>query len=630
MKTSYARKMASWVAIALLAGCSKKADVNPATSAPGASASVSLIGQAEQSRHFEAVNKHLELGGTLYGYADVDGDVMELANPLQSAMKAIAESQPAMTMFAKQDFKALFTSLGLADVKAVGVSSVHQADGLYRNRAFLYTPEGRHGFFAVFGGEPGPFLNARMAPADADYYGEFDFDLKAIYDTTESVISRVNGPEAASDFRAKVKKVGMDSAFSLLDFIEGLKGRATIIIKFEPTATFTIPKPVSLTLPKFSALFRVDGIGPAVEGAFKANSAKFEASANGSMRIYVPKGEPPTPGMNPMFGFDGNSFYMFTSEGFAAECLSRKDGLDKNPDFAAALGALGPNGNGVSWVTPRLMSRMKEIGSLNETAPKQVHKFLESYSSNLPVITQPLYSVRTNLPDGILMRSMWNRSLKADLALVAVYNPVTVGILAAMVIPAVQKVRQNAQYSAVQNNLRMLSNAADSYCSAHGVISCSFVDLVGPDKAVKSVTRVLGEDYESVIYYKGRPLHVSMSDGRTVFYAPPGASRKSYNLTSLGDFSSNVSPLWSPPKSADPQGKATAIRANLHRLSIAADAYYKATGSSTASLADLVGPGKEIPEIHSVIGENYGMIPFVKGQPVRIATDVGVISYPGP
>ena len=37
---------------------------------------MTVVAEPERSRHFEAVNRQLELGGTLYGYADIDGDVL--------------------------------------------------------------------------------------------------------------------------------------------------------------------------------------------------------------------------------------------------------------------------------------------------------------------------------------------------------------------------------------------------------------------------------------------------------------------------------------------------------------------------------------------------------------------------
>src|SRR5271157_3044247 len=87
-----------------LAGCAKK----PEAEAPAKRAAVELVTETERSRHFEAVNSHLELGGTLYAYADVDGDALALASSAQAMVRQIAMAQPQIAPLGRQDFKALF------------------------------------------------------------------------------------------------------------------------------------------------------------------------------------------------------------------------------------------------------------------------------------------------------------------------------------------------------------------------------------------------------------------------------------------------------------------------------------------------------------------------------------------
>src|SRR6478736_4447424 len=105
-----------------------------------------LVKVSERSSHFAAVQKQLELGGTLYAYADVDGDVFKLADGLRGVMEQVAETQPEAAPFLKQDYRALATIMGLDDIKALGLSSVPVGDGTFRNRVFFLTPHGRHGF----------------------------------------------------------------------------------------------------------------------------------------------------------------------------------------------------------------------------------------------------------------------------------------------------------------------------------------------------------------------------------------------------------------------------------------------------------------------------------------------------
>src|SRR6478736_1014493 len=133
---------------------------------------VTLVKAPERSGHFAAVQKQLELGGTLYAYADVDGDVFKLADALRGVMEQVAETQPEAAPYLKQDYRALATIMGLDDIKALGLSSVPVGDGTFRNRVFFLTPNGRHGLLAGLGGAPAPYGMVKLAPTGTDFYGE--------------------------------------------------------------------------------------------------------------------------------------------------------------------------------------------------------------------------------------------------------------------------------------------------------------------------------------------------------------------------------------------------------------------------------------------------------------------------
>ncbi len=78
---------------------------------------------------------------------------------------------------------------------------------------------------------------------------------------------------------------------------------------------------------------------------------------------------------------------------------------------------------------------------------------------------------------------------------------VIIGLLAAMAIPAFNKVRQSSRESAIKNNLRQLANAADQYMLQNGVTAAGYSDIVGTatDKYVKSIKTVAGETYPTSI-----------------------------------------------------------------------------------------------------------------------------------
>ena len=76
---------------------------------------------------------------------------------------------------------------------------------------------------------------------------------------------------------------------------------------------------------------------------------------------------------------------------------------------------------------------------------------------------------------------------------------VIIGLLAAMAIPAFQKVRATSQTKAITNNLRQLASGADQFFLEEGVTSCSSSDIVGTDKYVKSLATVAGDSYPDTL-----------------------------------------------------------------------------------------------------------------------------------
>lgn len=96
---------------------------------------------------------------------------------------------------------------------------------------------------------------------------------------------------------------------------------------------------------------------------------------------------------------------------------------------------------------------------------------------------------------------------------------VIIGLLAAMAIPAFQKVRASSQDKAVLNNMRQLGAAADQYFLENGTSNANIVSLVGSSYYIKALNTVANESYPSD-YTQGITITVSNVAGvRTLTYA---------------------------------------------------------------------------------------------------------------
>ncbi len=97
---------------------------------------------------------------------------------------------------------------------------------------------------------------------------------------------------------------------------------------------------------------------------------------------------------------------------------------------------------------------------------------------------------------------------------------VIIGLLAAMAIPAFQKVRSASQDKTVLNNARQLSAAADQYYLEQGVSTVSVGNLIGTSNYVKALNLVANETYPAA-YTQGIAITIAGVAGvRTITYAP--------------------------------------------------------------------------------------------------------------
>ena len=114
-----------------------------------------------------------------------------------------------------------------------------------------------------------------------------------------------------------------------------------------------------------------------------------------------------------------------------------------------------------------------------------------------------------------------NQSARKGFTLVEIMIVVVIiGLLAAMAIPAFQKVRQASQDKAVLNNARQLSGAADQYYLENGVSTVTIGNLIGTSNYVKSLNLVAKETYP-VGFTQGEAITIdSVAGVRTITYAP--------------------------------------------------------------------------------------------------------------
>lgn len=477
-----------------------------------------------ESAHYRAVRERVGEGGQVFVYVDIDGYFTELGHDLTTDIAAAAGDEPALARW-KQDYAALAAELGLAQMKAVGLSSRQLGPNRYANRIYLHVPEGRYGLLRVFGGAAHPFATAKLAPADADLFVESEFDLAALYTTVLGLLQRFD-PEAASRLPgAEFADPSRPAGAALAAFLKA-PARLTAIVRLNGETALRPELEFSHDL-----LVALDIGGPQLLAYLRARYPNLTETKVEGRTLYTFGEAVGGLPCQPVVVVEGGSFYFATSAAFLQECLARKAGLPQAPAFQAALAATAAEGNSLVYASPRLFTSVH--GLITSLPPflrsdRTLDVVLRMLEKRLGKIDAPAVSVTTNLPDGVLVQSVGPESLRESLPVLGLATPDLAGNILRFTLPAhvaeLQKPALLARHAeGIRANLAVVSAAAQRYFVAQpDAEEVTFADLRKTEPALAQLQPVADEDYATVTVRRDRDaLELSAPDGAAATYGRP-------------------------------------------------------------------------------------------------------------
>ena len=383
-----------------------------------------VLPENKQSRHFQAMHQHLDLGGVLYGYVEIDGDMEKLAEMGQEIFDAIRKINPRDFPL-EVNFQRVLQATGLNGIKAIGASSYKDGE-VYRNKVFLLAPGEKRGLLRIAGGKPHAFETWSFAPAGADVVFEQDLNAKAIYDVIMEVAQIVMDDEGPAVIEGTLMQPLPELGFKPMKIINDLDLKVSVVVDMQENRLLTIPDSPGngIKMPLTDAVVKIDKMGwlidhlaplAAPEDGLRVfrdlqwEGIELTEEAPGDFKVYRPV---------LMKHLRTGSLVLATRQVFAQRCFSEKPTLAEDPKFKQAIEGLPRKGNGFAYVSTTLHETVNdvfeqippgEMGGMENVVQKLV-------SFVIPGKNGPEASVSVNLPEGFLTVANSGSSLKSDLA----------------------------------------------------------------------------------------------------------------------------------------------------------------------------------------------------------------------
>jgi len=448
---------------------------------------VAASDRASDKQRFDEVAGQLDLGGVLYGYVSVDGDLSGLAKFVNSFMSGLKEFEKGVP---DVDVEALMKISGLDSISALGLSSV-QTDQGFRNKVYLHTPNGVRGLLSMFGNEAKEFEVLQLAPSGTDFVVQQEVKLKTFYN--EVVLGAMGGspeqgglmPLGPQGMMMKMMVDGMMKqplpppfTFTVEKLINDLDTNIMVIIDGDPSKMLPVElEGNDLNMPSIQGAILIDNVGWLVGNLIKLFEAEM---AEGG------KGEPPFEVIDNanwiglklsieseslskkdrkeirQFGLQNamiahhrpsGKLIASSSKEFAAGLFSQKPKLATDPVFLAKTKGLPKQGTAISYLSPVLMTELRKfiIEAIEaENPPEKEYKrndrfvALSMLDFFLPEGALGEAMVTTVTEDGLLSVGNSAYSHKSKILMGAAV-PTLVGVAMFTIVPQVDRMLEPAE-----------------------------------------------------------------------------------------------------------------------------------------------------------------------------------------
>ena len=421
---------------------------------------------------FYAVQQKLDPGGSFYLYSDLKGALQSCMDRIRPILQQPGYPPEVMHGFTIVD--KVMNRLGLYGIHDLGVSVIPDGE-LNRTKLYISAPEGRrNGLLASLGGAPHPFAILDRAPAQTRILLSGDCDTQALYRLMLQVGQDIAGPDWEVGVERIMEQMKAQTGIDLRAVNASLGGEFAFLVDQDPAVQATIPiekEKVRLDAPRLALVIKVKDatLYDALKRLAQMKGLPPTAeSTDGKLKLFpLPSIPNPFWLCAPAFAFDGDQVYVSSHIDLIKRLATPSGDLLKDTaEFKRLQAGLPTEGNGLSFISPRLGATLVELGGKIQAAQQrqgeakpQAFIALDSLKGNA-VLNGGAITIRVNEPNGVQVVSR-SHAGSAHFIGAAVVAPAA--ILAAVAVPNFMEAQSRSKVARVKSDLRTMSIAIECY-----------------------------------------------------------------------------------------------------------------------------------------------------------------------
>jgi len=416
----------------------------------------------------EVIALHLQPNGTYYHVSYSGPVIKNMVNKLDSFVTGEPEVDRIL-----QEIPEVLQDAGLTGIEGLGASVVPIDNGLYSTRIFWKLPaaaQEKLGWQALLGSAPQADALLKYLPEDTAGAIVLNCDTQAIWEFTKEAILRIGFEGDRARFEAELNDLAKEDMSPQLIF-DSLTGRAIASLQLNPEKPFPVLfEPQQLMLPSPGFMLVVETRNDRFANEFLKVLQKKNRNTHSTRQIegytvdvFSEKQPTPLPFELSCTRVENGFILASTPEIMKNTLQARKQGnnITKSKAFTTVFGNTPPRHRGLVYISPSVAKAYNEMVERSKTMTKQHPEMgiLTLFMEKVPETGMGGYV--TTDAEGILIKGVGTGKLPKQITS-QVPMPYF-AIIAAMTLPAINKVQENARKSVCITNLRVIEVAKQQW-----------------------------------------------------------------------------------------------------------------------------------------------------------------------